>query len=103
MYYRRYLDILELKKTMKKILKRFTDKNKLSYLLNIAFGICLIMITLQFQFGKTTIMTPDAIINLNNGYITETHLWIRIVEGIIGIGLIVLGIERLINRRKKNK
>ncbi len=72
-------------------------------MMNIAFGLCLIMITLYFQFGKATIVIEEVPVKfvLDNGYITETHLWVRIVEGIIGIGLITLGIERLINRKKK--
>jgi len=87
---------------MKKLLKRLTDKNKLSYFMNIAFGVCILLISFYFQFGKTTITTPDAIIKLDTGYITETHLWVRIMEIVIGLGLIGLGIERLTNR-KRNK
>ena len=88
---------------MKKLLRRFTNLNKWSYFMNIAFGLSLLMITLQFQFAKTTIIVddPPAIINLDSGYITETNQVVRIIEGAIALGLISLGIERLISGRKK--
>jgi len=88
---------------MKRIIKRFTDRNKLSYWMNIAFGLCLLVITIQFQFGKTVITTPSAIIHLNQGYITERSQIIRAIEGLLAIGLITLGAERLrsYNRRFK--
>ena len=88
---------------MKKILKRFTNFNKWSYFMNIAFGLSLLIITLQFQFAKTTIVIddPPAIIKLDNGYITEKNQAIRIIEGIISLGLIGLGVERLINAKRK--
>ena len=87
---------------MNKLWQRFKDLNKLSYILNIAFGLSLLMITLQFQFGNTVVIIddPPAIIELERGYITEPHLWIRITEGIIALGLIALGIERLKNGRR---
>jgi hypothetical protein len=96
---------------MKNFLNKFKDLNKWSYFMVIAFGLCLLMITLQFQFGNTavviqgettdTYILPDMTIYLGQGYITESHLWIRIIEGIISLGLITLGIERLINRKRK--
>ncbi len=72
--------------------------------MNIAFGISLLMITLQFQFGRTEILVDKipAIIQLDNGYITETRLWVRIIEGLLAIGLIGLGIERLKHNRRSN-
>ena len=71
--------------------------------MNIAFGLSLLMVTLQFQFGRTSFVTPEAIINLDHGYITETSQAVRIIEGIIALGLITLGIERIANYRKANK
>ncbi len=88
---------------MKKFLCRFTNLNKLSYIMNIAFGLSLLGITLFFQFGKTVITTPEAIIYLDYGYITETKLWVEIVEGIISLGLITLGINRLLCLRKRKE
>jgi len=86
----------------KRLWHRFKDLNKLSYLMNIAFGLSLLMITIQFQFGNTTIFIEEipANITLGQGYITEPHLWIRVTEGLIAIGLIALGIERLKHYRR---
>jgi len=85
-----------------KLPRRFKDLNKLSYVLNIAFGLSLLMITLQFQFGNTVVLVddPPARIELGQGYITEPHLWIRLIEGLIALGLIALGIERLKHYRR---
>lgn len=88
---------------MKRLLKRLTNLNKLSCAMNIAFGLSLLGITLFFQFGRTIITTPEAIVYLGHGYITETRLWVRIVEGIISLGLITLGINRLLYYRKCKK
>lgn len=68
--------------------------------MNIAFGLSLLMITLWFQFANSVIETPDAIVYMDNGYITETRLWVRVVEGMISLGLITLGINRLLYYRK---
>ena len=87
---------------MKKFLRRFTDRNKLSYFMNIAFGLSLLVLTLQFQFVKTTISTPGAIIKLDHGYVTEPNQVIRIIEGLISLGLIALGIERLKHKEKRD-
>jgi hypothetical protein len=87
---------------MKNFLRRFTDRNKLSYFMNIAFGLSFLLEILYWQFGKTTLHVDSFSYTLTSGYITESHLWIRIVEGIIALGLISLGIERLINRKKNN-
>ena len=85
---------------MHRLWQRFKDLNKLSYIMNIAFGLSLLMITLQFQFGKTTITTPEVIVCLDHGYITEANQIVRIAEGLIAIGLITLGIERLMHHRR---
>ena len=85
---------------MKNLLLRFANKNKLAYMMNIAFGASLLMITLQFQFGKTTITVPEAIVQLDQGYITEGSQAVRIIEGTLSLGLIILGIERLKNGKK---
>jgi len=71
--------------------------------MNIAFGLSLLLITLQFQFGNTVVIVdnPPAIIELEQGYITEGSQAVRIVEGLIALGLISLGIERLINGKRK--
>jgi len=73
--------------------------------MNIAFGLSLLMITLQFQFGNTVleIDDPPAIIELEQGYITEGSQVVRIIEGLIALGLITLGIERLCNDRRRKK
>ncbi len=86
---------------MNKMLKRFKDLNKWSYLMNIAFGVALLMETLYFQFGETVLNVDNIQYTLDSGYITESHLWVRIIEGILSFGLIGLGIERLIKRRSK--
>jgi hypothetical protein len=83
--------------------KHISDREKLSHYMNIAFGVSLLMITLYFQFGKTAIETPNGIVTLDSGYITEARLWVRIVEGVLSLGLITLGIERIHNRRKGRK
>jgi hypothetical protein len=63
------------------------------------------MITLQFQFGKTEIKIddPPAIIQLDYGYIAERHLSVRIIEGVLSLGLIALGVERLCQNKKRKK
>ncbi len=87
---------------MKQLLSRLANKDRLSYFMNIAFGISLLMVTLQFQFGKTTITTPSVIVHLDFGYITEPSQTIRVIEFILSIGLIVLGIERIYHHKKNN-
>lgn len=67
----------------------------------IAFGISFLGITLHFQFGNTVITTPSVIVELDYGYITETRLWVRIIEGMLSLGLITLGGERLRNYGRK--
>ncbi len=89
--------------TIKKLIRRFTNKDKLSYIMNIAFGLSLLMITLQFQFGRTVIAVPEAIINLDHGYITEASQVVRIIEGLISVGLVALGIERLVNGKAQRR
>jgi hypothetical protein len=71
--------------------------------MNIAFGLCLLMVTLQFQFGHTTITVddPPAIIEVDGGYITERSQVVRVIEGVIALGLVALGIERLHKCRKQ--
>lgn len=90
---------------IKNIVLRFKDRNKWSYYMNIAFGLSLLMITLQFQFAKTTITVedPPAIIELDSGYITERNQIVRIIEGIASLGLIALGVERIVNKKKQSK
>lgn len=88
-------------KLILKILNRIGNRNKLCYFMTIAFGISLLMITLQFQFGKTIIETPEAIIEMDSGYITEQNQIVRVVEGILSLGLISLGVERIVNERRR--
>ena len=89
---------------MNKLWQRISNRNKLSYIMNVAFGLSLLMVTLQFQFGNTVIKTPEAIIQLEQGYITEGSLVVRIIEGIIALGLIILGIERMVyDERSKSR
>ena len=71
--------------------------------MNIAFGLSLLMITLQFQFGNTviTVDDPPAKIELEQGYITEDNQVVRTIEGLLALGLITLGIERIYNDRRR--
>lgn len=73
--------------------------------MNIAFGLSLLMITLQFQFGHTIIETPNVIVDLKYGYITEPILAVRIIEGLISLGLVWLGIKgtRRVNKIAKRR
>jgi|SRR3989304_7028594 len=92
-----------MKLLMRAIISRFKDLDKWSYYMNIAFGLSLLLITLQFQFGKTTIITPHAIINLDKGYIAEPLWFIRLIEGILSILLILLGVERIKNAKRNDR
>ncbi len=87
-------------KFLNKICKRISNLDRLSYMMVIAFGLSFLMETVWWQFGKTTIETPSAIINLDYGVIGETRLWVRILEGGISLGLIILGINRLVRYHK---
>ena len=98
---------------MKKLLTRFTDRNKLSYVMNIAFGICLLALMLFFQFGyQLGERRAEPFLRQENTpaeqkllLIDEPNPLVRGTEIAIAIGMIVLGSERLIiyKRRKSEK
>ena len=64
---------------------RVKDRDRLAYMMVIAFGISLLGISITFQLGYA---------------IGEESLVVRTIEMAISLGLIALGIERLRNRRK---
>ena len=88
---------------IRKFWHRISDTNRLCYVLVTVFGVCLLVITLYFHFGRMVITAPTAIIELDHGYITEERLWVRVIEGLIAIGMIKLGIWKLITYRRKTK
>lgn len=80
---------------------RISNLDRLSYVMNIAFGLSLVVVMLYFQFTTTVITTPTAIVELDYAIIAEPVLGVRIVEFIIGLGLIVLGVERLKSYKRR--
>jgi len=65
---------------------RISDRDRLSYAMNIAFGLSLLMVSIAFITGN---------------YIGEDSKIVSIIEILISLGLIALGIERLRNLKKK--
>jgi len=65
---------------------RISDRDRLSYMMNIAFGLSLLMVSIAFITGN---------------YIGEDSKIVSIIEILISLGLIALGIERLRNLKKK--
>lgn len=88
---------------MAKLWRRISNLDRLSNFMNIAFGCAFLMVSLYFQFGKTVITTPEAIIEFDVGYITEERLWVRIMEMGISLALITLGIVQEVRRRNNKK
>ena len=86
-----------------KITNRYRDLDKLCYFLVVAFGLSFLMVTLYFQFGKTVLTIPNARVILDNGYITENRLWVRVMEFILSLGITTLGMERIINKNKNRQ
>jgi len=82
---------------------RISNRDKLAYTMVISFGLALLMETLYFQFGNTVVLLSNGQQISLGGYIGEPRLWVRIMEGVMSIGIIVLGFERLkaYNRRLK--
>ena len=95
---------------MNKLWHRFKDLNKLSYAMNIAFGVCLLTLMLFFQFGyqlgereAKPFLRQEAMPHFG-GYkvllIDEPNAIVRGIEIAIALGLISLGIERLKHYRR---
>jgi len=66
--------------------KRISDRDRLSYFMNIAFGLSLLMVSIAFITGN---------------YIGEDNKIVNIIEIVISFALIVLGIERLMKYKQK--
>lgn len=88
---------------LRKLWRRVSNREKLAYFMVIAFGLAFLMITLYFQFGNTTVVLDNGQQIELDGYIGESRLWVRIMEGMISLGLITLGIERLIVYKKRRQ
>ena len=70
---------------IKHMWSRVKDRDRLAYMMVIAFGVSLLGISITFQLGYA---------------IGEESLAVRAIEMAISLGLIALGIERLKDRRK---
>jgi len=94
---------------MKKLLTRFTDRNKLSYVMNIAFGICLLALMLFFQFGyQLGERQAEPFLRQENTpaeqkllLIDEPSPLVRGIEIAIALGMIALGSERLVTYKRR--
>ena len=94
---------------MKKLLTRFTDRNKLSYVMNIAFGICLLALMLFFQFGyQLGERRAEPFLRQENTpaeqkllLIDEPSPLVRGIEIAIALGMIALGSERLVTYKRR--
>jgi len=94
---------------MKKLLTRFTDRNKLSYVMNIAFGICLLALMLFFQFGyQLGERQAEPFLRQENTpaeqkllLIDEPSPLVRGIEIAIALGMITLGSERLVTYKRR--
>ena len=94
---------------MKKLLTRFTDRNKLSYVMNIAFGICLLALMLFFQFGyQLGERQAEPFLRQENTPAEQKLLLIdepsplaRGIEIAIALGMIALGSERLVTYKRR--
>jgi len=95
---------------IKRFWHRITDRDRLCYALVIAFGICLLALMLFFQFGyqlgerEAKPFLRQEAMPYFGGYrvllIDEPNPVVRGIEITIALGLITLGIERLINAKK---
>ena len=96
----------------KAIWTRISNRDRLCYALVIAFGVCLVALMSFFQFGyklgekeakpilrqeNTTAATARVLL------IDEPNPIVRGIEFTIGVGMIVLGSERLGNYKKRNR
>jgi len=94
---------------MKKLLTRFTDRNKLSYVMNIAFGICLLALMLFFQFGyQLGERQAEPFLRQENTpaeqkllLIDEPSPLVRGIEIAVALGMIALGSERLVTYKRR--
>ena len=98
---------------MKKFWQRISDRDKLSYVMVIAFGGCLLGIRLFFQFGymlgekqivDNPIVRNEPAVNQEKLLLLdEPSPVVRGIEITIALGLIMLGTERLLHRKKQNR
>jgi len=94
----------------KAIWTRISNRDRLCYALVIAFGVCLVVLMSFFQFGyklgekeakpilrqeNTTVVTAKILL------IDEPNPVVRGIEFAIGVGMIVLGSERLRNYKRR--
>ncbi len=96
---------------LKKFWHRISDRDRLAYSMVIVFGVCLLAITIFFQFGymlgekqiepnpfiRNEPKAGDAKLLL----LDEPSPVVRGIEAAISLGLIVLGIERLATYKKR--
>jgi len=95
----------------KAIWTRISNRDRLCYALVIAFGVCLVALMSFFQFGyklgereakpilrqeNTTAATARVLL------IDEPNPIVRGIEFAVGIGMIVLGSERLRNYKRRS-
>ena len=66
--------------------KRLSDLDRLSYFMNIAFGASLLMVSIAFVTGNV---------------IGEDNRVVNGIEIFISVGLIVLGVERIIHQKRR--
>jgi len=89
---------------LKKLWRRISNRDRLAYLMVVVFGLAFLMETLYFQLGSTkALLSNGQILDLGGGYIYEPRLWVRILEGVLALGLVALGVERLVNYRRARR
>lgn len=98
---------------MKRFWHRISDRNRLSYSMNIAFGVCLLTLMLFFQFGYQLgekevkpFLRQEGIPDFGSHkvlLIDEPSPAVRGIEIAIALGLITLGVERIYNDRRRKK
>ena len=96
---------------LKRFWHRISDRDRLAYAMVIAFGVSLLAIMLFFTFGyQLGEIRVEPFIEIQGAgqtkmlLIDEPRPYIRVIEILISLGLIILGIERFRNlkRRKTN-
>ena len=90
---------------MNKFWKRISDRTRFCYFMTIAFGVCLLILMLFFQFGYQLgerevkpFLKQEAMPAFGGQkvlLIDEPNSAIRGIEIIVALGLITLGVERL--------
>jgi len=96
---------------MRKFWKRVSDRDRLSYAMTIAFGVCLLTLMLFFQFGyqlgerevKPFLRQEEmpAFGGQKVLLIDEPNPVVRGIEIVVALGLIALGIERFVNHKRR--